>query len=70
VIDAALGPHLPLAHIWDRHDPHGRSSGPATLRDRGGRSVEVTVALETLLPELSVLGFVHTPRSEFNGSKG
>jgi len=62
VFDATLGPHLPLAHIWDRHTPEGRSSGPAMLRDRGGRSVEVTVAIESLLPDLHVLGFVHTPR--------
>lgn len=61
VFDAALGPHLPLAAIWQEHTEGRRGGGVATLRDKMGRSLRVEIAVGPVLPGLDALALAAAP---------
>jgi hypothetical protein len=59
VFDSLLGPHLPLASVWEAHSSDARQSGTATIREKSGRSLQLAYSLERLTPDLHVIAFVH-----------
>jgi PAS domain-containing protein len=56
--DSLLGAHLPLAPIWETHASAPRATGTTTIRDKGGRSLQLAYGLETLQPDLHALALV------------